>query len=257
MNPDIKNYIDEEIQKSDLRLKAESERIQRIISETRLTFYKKVLIALGAIFAIVIPAIISYLLSRQNTTEFARLEDKIEKQKIEINEGLEKRGEVLGQRINSAINSISSESRRGLDDLYKSQIKSPRFSATLNGKPLEGQVLYLSSSSYYANIAIINDGEGTASGVGLKLYCTDSTFFNRLSELGYSWERLPFVDEPLYKAEYKLQYHKKIILPPQESFPLYIGSQSELSEVQANVMLKVSFERGYPKLFSFKLKYIK
>lgn len=257
MNPEIKNYIDEEIRKSDLRLQAESERVQKIISESRLKFYKKVFIAIAIIIALVIPAILSYLLSHQNATEFARLEEKIEKQRIETNEGLEKRGEALGQRINSAIESMSSESRKGLNELSKSEKKYPRFSATLNGKPLEAQVLDLSSSSYYANIAVINEGEGTASGIELTLYCTDSTFFDKISALGYTWERLPFVDEPLYKAEYKLMYLKKIILPPQESFPVFIGSQSELPVVQANVMLKISFERGYPKRFSFKLKYIK
>ena len=257
MNPEIKNYIDEEIRKSDLRLQAESERILRITSESRLNFYKKLLIAVVVIIAISVPAILSFLFSRQNAADLARLEEKIEKQRIEVSEGLERKGEAFGQRLNSAIDSMSFESRRGQIELPKSQKKSPRVSATLNGKPLEGQVLDLSSSSYYANIAIINDGDGTANGVELTLYCTDSTYFDKLNALGYSWERLLSVDEPPYKAEYKLRYQKKIILPPQESFPVYIGSQSDLQVVQANVMLKVSFEQGYPKRFSFKLKYMK
>ena len=115
MNPEIKNYIDEEIRKSDLRLQAESERILRITSESRLNFYKKLLIAVVVIIAISVPAILSFLFSRQNAADLARLEEKIEKQRIEVNEGLERKGEAFGQRLNSAIDSMSFESRRGQD----------------------------------------------------------------------------------------------------------------------------------------------
>jgi hypothetical protein len=257
MDKNDKQYIDEEIEKSNLRLIAESERIQRIVSESRLNFYIKLFTAIGATVAIILPIALSFILSSQNRNEFDRLEQKIEKQSIEVSQRLNQKGSDLEQRLDSAISSMNSEIRKDVNEFSKYQTKSPKFSATLKGKPLDGQLLELSSSSYYVSIAIINNGEGTAKNIGLTLYCSDSTFFDGLNQENEQWFRLPFVDEPLFKSEHKYQMIPSVSLSPQEPYPLNIGLGPNSPDKNANAMLKITYEQGAPKKIYFKVRFKK
>jgi hypothetical protein len=260
MNDEIKEYINEEIGKSDLRLAAESERIQRIVSESRFRFYIKLLSALGAAIAIGLPVILALILSSQNRAEFDRMEQKIEKQSVEVSQRLDQKGSALEQRLDSAIASMSSEMRRTANELSRSQVKPPRFSATVNGKPLDGQLVELSPNSSNFTAVIMNTGEGTARNIGLSLYCSDSIFFGeRIGSDNYVWNRLPFVDEPLFKAEYKMQpaQSQNIILSPQEPFAFSLWIEPDAREITTTTMLKVTYEQGIPKKFFFKIRYKK
>ena len=117
MNQDRKEYIDEEIRKIELKLMAESERIQRVVAESRLNFYIKIFTALGATIALALPVIISLMLSSQNRSEFDRLEQKVEKQSIEVSQRLDQKGSLLEQRLDSSTSTMSSEIRKNMNEI--------------------------------------------------------------------------------------------------------------------------------------------
>ena len=259
MAEDIKKYVDEEILKSDLRLAAESERIQRIVSESRLNFYIKLFSALGAIIVIGLPLTVSFILSSQNRAEFDRLGQRVEQQSTHVSQTFDEKGRVLEQRLDSAISSMNLEMRRSVNDFSRNQTKPPRFSAVVNGKPLDGLSLDFTPSFYSSTIALTNIGEGTARSIGLTLYCADSTYFDNL-QFSYgngAWQRLQFVDEKSYKAQYKFQYPQNIVLSPQEPFPIDITVNPESSSINTKVMLKVTYEQGSPRKFVFKVTFKK
>ena len=257
MNDDIKNYINEEVKKTDLRLAVESERIQRLVSESRLNFYIKLLSAVGAVIAIALPLILSWILSSRNTAEFDRMDRKIEEQNNQVRDRLDFQGRTLEKRVDSAITSMNSEIRRTVNDFSRIQSKPPRFSATVNGKQLEGQLITLSSTLNSFAVAIINNGEGTAKNIGFAVYSDDSTFFDNVEMGNFYPQRLPFVDEHSFKAGCKLQFQQSVSLSPQEQFAFDISVQSRISSKDANMMLKVTYEQGIPRKFLFKIRFTK